>query len=807
MARITAIGRIDDSRFQKVKKISEDLHESAQIEIEIQGHFESQLDPAIKSLMETLQIQFLKDQSLIVTLDDHYLGSLEELESWAFTNFHYFDHTPFSFYEKQSRIQKTKTIMNSENIFVELAIAMDRQRKPVIIELFHRICPKSCQEFIELCLEKKKNSKGEILSYKGTPFNRVVQGCYIMGGYLSQEYDDSNELNSECFQIKHDREGLVGVTRKGKGLFYITLRSLPHLDRKYIIIGKVVEGMETVRAINEVELNYQHPISPPILAQTTLLPKPFDIFHDDLDLLHYYVSNISRILPDFNIIKKKIASKPITEEAGTLISQRSVIDDMQKQKEGSRKTKIVCTLGPACSEVPIITKLIENGMNVARLNLAHGDKKSHEEILHNLDIACEQTGEEVAVMVDTKGPEVRTGINKKHAPIALERGQELEITTDRTVKGTKNIISITSPEIFSYIKIGSTVLISDGGIICETLDIRPSLFKVRVISASVPLLEHQNITVLGSRIGITKRVVENDELLLELVSSHKIDFVAISFTQRKQDVIDMRQLLGENGKFIKIIGKIENIEGLENTEEIVKESDGVMVARGDLGMNLPNEKVFLAQKFIISIANQYAKPVLTATQMLESMIKNPRPTRAEASDIANAIIDGTDAVMLSSETCIGQFPIEALTFMSKICLEAEKYQETLKKQIKGDFVAGSREGTCKAAANISNQRGANVIVVFSDRGGTARLVEKYRPKAPIFVLSTNEATIRQLKFYRNLWGIKIEKYEQLEVMINNAFEELKRRLVARSGDHAVIVYGHSENNPNKADALTFRGIP
>lgn len=803
MARITVIGRIDNVRFQKAKSISESLQSASLIGVDIQSHFESSLESSLKSLTETYEIQNLKDLNLLIIIDNTYIGTLEDLETWAFQHYHYFDNNPRSFYEFQAKEHTSRYFMQSENIYVELMISINHHQKPILFELFTKTCPKSCKEFLELALNAKRSSNGDILGYKGSTFNRVVQGCYVMGGFSPKLNESHTEnINQECFEIKHDREGLLGLSKRG--LFYVTMRALPHLDQKYIIIGRVIKGMDLIREISSLESSYQHLVVPPVIGQANILPLDHDIIRSDVNLLHFYSKNISKFIPNHTIKLQKIGKKPITDEANEMATQRSVLNDIQKPKQGERKTKIVCTLGPSTSEVSTMKKLIEAGMNCARLNLAHGNKQMHEDLIKNIKQACLLTNEDVAIILELKGPQMRTGLHRNSQKIDLKIGQELEITTDYAYLGDSHKISISNRDVVSCLSLGNTILISDGSIICEVTQILEGSFKVKIISASVSLLERQNISILGVRINSPSNNETDIQLLLELSIPNHVDFVAIT-AHSSQDIKNIRAKLGNNGKFIKILAKIENITGLENTEDILKETDGLIIERGDLGMDLPHEKVFLAQKYIISLANLYGKPVLTCSQMLDSMIKNPRPTRAEASDVANAIIDGTDGVMLSSETAIGSFPIEALNFMGKICLEAEKFVET-KGSKDWEIIAGIRESTCKAAADLANQRDVKVVIVISDRGGTARLVEKYKPRSPIFVISNNEATIRQLNFYRNLWGIKIAEYGPLNSMLAVAFEEIKQKNIAKPGDSAVVVHGNSEKNPTKADVLTYTEI-
>lgn len=297
------------------------------------------------------------------------------------------------------------------------------------------------------------------------------------------------------------------------------------------------------------------------------------------------------------------------------------------------------------------------GMTVARLNFSHGDHKMHGEIVGRLREAFKKKKSlPCAIMLDTKGPEIRTGFLKDHANIKLTKGQSLEITTDWKHEGDSTKIACSYEKINQSVKVGSQVLIADGSIVTKVTEILPSGIKVEVQN-DAELGERKNMSLPGAKIDLPTVTEKDEEDIVEFGLKHGIDMIALSFTRTGQDVETVRDLLGPRGEHIKIIAKIENQEGLQNYDEILKHADGIMVARGDLGMEIPPQKVFVAQKWMIRKALEAGRPVITATQMLESMIKNPRPTRAEASDVANAVLDGTDCVMLSGETANGKFPL------------------------------------------------------------------------------------------------------------------------------------------------------
>jgi len=339
---------------------------------------------------------------------------------------------------------------------------------------------------------------------------------------------------------------------------------------------------------------------------------------------------------------------------------------------GLRKTKIVCTLGPACWDVEMLVKMLDAGMNVARLNFSHGDHQTHGQSVANLKEALKQRPDKTcAIMLDTKGPEIRTGLLKDHQPIELTAGQELLIVTDYSIEGDSTRISCSYKALPETVVVGSTIYIADGSLTCEVTEILENGVKVQVKN-NAKIGEKKNMNLPGAIVDLPTLTEKDEADLVDFGLKQGIDMVAASFVRKQEDIEYIRDLLGPRGAHIKIIAKIENQEGLNNYDEILAATDGIMVARGDLGMEIPPEKVFIAQKWMIEKANIAAKPVVTATQMLESMINAPRPTRAEASDVANAVLDGTDAVMLSGESANGAYPINAVTIMSKCCAEAER---------------------------------------------------------------------------------------------------------------------------------------
>ncbi|GIW50122.1 MAG: hypothetical protein KatS3mg080_0733 [Anoxybacillus sp.] len=416
-----------------------------------------------------------------------------------------------------------------------------------------------------------------------------------------------------------------------------------------------------------------------------------------------------------------------------------------------RKTKIVCTIGPASESVEKLVQLIEAGMNVARLNFSHGSHEEHAARIRNIREASKITGKTVAILLDTKGPEIRTH-NMENGAIELKAGSEVTISM-KEVLGTPEKFSITYEGLIDDIHVGSTILLDDGLIGLEVLAIDKEAKEIRtkVLNGGV-LKNKKGVNVPGVKVklpGITEKDAEDIRFGIE----QGIDFIAASFVRRASDVLEIRELLEEHHALhIQIIPKIENQEGVDNIDEILEVADGLMVARGDLGVEIPAEEVPLVQKELIKKCNALGKPVITATQMLDSMQRNPRPTRAEASDVANAIFDGTDAIMLSGETAAGAYPVEAVQTMHRIALRTEQalqYRDLLSKRSKQSGTTIT-DAIGQSVAHTALNLDVAAIVTPTVSGHTARMISKYRPKAPIIAVTSNEGVSRKLAL---VWGV------------------------------------------------------
>ncbi|CAK0764540.1 hypothetical protein CVIRNUC_003168 [Coccomyxa viridis] len=484
---------------------------------------------------------------------------------------------------------------------------------------------------------------------------------------------------------------------------------------------------------------------------------------------------------------------------------------------GMAKTKIVCTLGPKSRSVEILEDLLRAGMSVARFNFSHGSHDYHQETLDTLRQAMRNTRILCAVMLDTKGPEIRTGFLKDGEPIKLTTGKEITITTDYEAKGDENTIAMSYKKLPVDMKPGSQILCADGSIVMEVISADPKAGTVRAkCMNNATLGERKNVNLPGVVVDLPTLTKKDEDDLVNWGVPNDIDFIAASFVRKGQDLDNIRKVLGPKGRSIKIISKVENQEGLQNFKEILEKSDAIMVARGDLGMEIPTEKIFLAQKMMIQACNMVGKPVITATQMLESMIKNPRPTRAEATDVANAVLDGTDCVMLSGETAAGSFPVQAVQVMQKICRESEAsldYYSLFKAIMKRVPVPMTPlESLASSAVRTAHKVKASLIVVLTRGGSTARLVAKYKPSIPVLtvavpVLTTDSLTwtcsgeqpARQCLITRGLLPLLAEgsaratDTDTTDEIIAAAMTVAKQLKYCQRGDSVVAVHriGHS----------------
>lgn len=454
-----------------------------------------------------------------------------------------------------------------------------------------------------------------------------------------------------------------------------------------------------------------------------------------------------------------------------------------------KKTKIVCTIGPASESVETLVKLIEAGMNVCRLNFSHGDFEEHGARIKNIREASKITGKMVAILLDTKGPEIRTH-NMKDGKVEFTTG-DVERISMTEVEGDNTRFSVSYPELINDVNPGSHILLDDGLIDLEVTDIdRAANEIVTVVKNSGTLKNKKGVNVPNVSINLPG-ITEKDAADIIFGIENDVDYIAASFVRRPSDVLEITEILEKhNATHIQIIPKIENQEGVDNIDEILKISDGLMVARGDLGVEIPTEDVPIVQKSLIRKCNELGKPVITATQMLDSMQKNPRPTRAEASDVANAIFDGTDAIMLSGETAAGDYPVEAVQTMNSIAIRTEEAlvnQDAfaLKAYSKTDMTEAIGQSVGHTARNL----GIQTIVAATESGHTARMISKYRPKSHILAITFSERQMRGLALSWGVYPQVAEKPVSTDDMFNLATRVSQETGFAKEGDLIIITAG------------------
>ena len=451
-----------------------------------------------------------------------------------------------------------------------------------------------------------------------------------------------------------------------------------------------------------------------------------------------------------------------------------------------RRTKIVCTLGPACEKVEVLKELIKAGMNVARMNFSHGDHAEHFRRLSAVRQAAAELGVEIATMLDTKGPEIRSGILQE-GKVELVQGQKFILTTE-DIEGDVNRVSVSYKNLPHELHPGARILMSDGLIELQVERIEGTEIHTVVVNGGT-LGNKKNMNLPGIRVNLPA-VTQKDIDDFQFAVKHGVDFIAASFVRKAADVLEIRKILEDLGSDIRIIAKIENAEGVDNIDEIIHSADGIMIARGDLGSEIPSEQVPLKQKIIIRKCNKIGKPVITATQMLESMVHNPRPTRAEASDVANAIFDGTDATMLSGESAAGAYPIEAVKTMARI---AEATESSLHfSEILDTFEAPDAtitdaisHSTCRIALDLQ----AEAILTFTRSGKTALEVSKYRPKTPIIAVTPRKTVLRRMMLSFGVFPIHAPDEPNTDMMIEAAVKAAIDEKLIKEGDLVIVTAG------------------
>ncbi|MEG0866986.1 MAG: pyruvate kinase PykF [Hafnia sp.] len=439
-----------------------------------------------------------------------------------------------------------------------------------------------------------------------------------------------------------------------------------------------------------------------------------------------------------------------------------------------KKTKIVCTIGPKTESEEMLNNMLTAGMNVMRLNFSHGDYEEHGQRIKNIRAVMEKTGKKAAILLDTKGPEIRTMKLEGGKDAALTAGQTFTFTTDQSVVGNTSRVAVTYPGFAADLKIGNTVLVDDGLIGMEVIEVSETEVVCKVLNAG-DLGENKGVNLPGVSIQLPA-LAEKDKRDLVFGCEQGVDFVAASFIRKRSDVMEIREHLKAHGG--------ENI-----FDEILEASDGIMVARGDLGVEIPVEEVIFAQKMMIEKCNRARKVVITATQMLDSMIKNPRPTRAEAGDVANAILDGTDAVMLSGESAKGKYPLEAVSIMATICERTDRVMQSRIETLHDSRKLRITEAVCRGAVETAEKLDAPLIVVATAGGKSAKAVRKYFPDAMILALTTNPVTARQLILSKGVVPMLVKEIASTDDFYRIGKEVAVESGLAQKGDVVVMVSG------------------
>ena len=455
-----------------------------------------------------------------------------------------------------------------------------------------------------------------------------------------------------------------------------------------------------------------------------------------------------------------------------------------------KKTKVVCTMGPRTDDRNMMRALIKNGMDVARFNFSHGSYDEHKRRMDMLKQLREEERSNTAILLDTKGPEIRTGLLKDGKKVMLQANETFRLTIEEVV-GDETRVSISYTGLLDDVDKGSRILIDDGLIELEVIDREEKDIVCKILNGG-ELGERKGVNVPNVAVRLPA-ITEKDKEDIRFGVEQDVDFIAASFVRNAECVLEIKAFLKSlNAPYIPIIAKIENAEGIENLDDIIEASDGIMVARGDMGVEIPAEQVPHIQKTIIRKCNLACKPVITATQMLDSMIRNPRPTRAEVTDVANAVYDGTDAVMLSGETAMGKYPVEALKMMAQICETSEQYLDYNAYRMRRVSTANRKNisnAVCYSSVSTAHDLEADVIIAPSISGFTTRLLSKWRPSTTVIGLSPSATAVRQMQIY---WGVKpfhAKRADSTDVLVYSSIELLKEKGIVKTGDVVVATAG------------------
>lgn len=476
-----------------------------------------------------------------------------------------------------------------------------------------------------------------------------------------------------------------------------------------------------------------------------------------------------------------------------------------------RRTKIVCTLGPACEDEEILYQMILAGMDVARFNFSHGTQEEHGKRMELVRRASARAKKRIGIMLDTRGPEIRLG-NFEGGQAFLKKGDTFVLTTHQ-VAGNSKEAYVSLKILPQLVSPGSVILLDDGNIQLEVLETGKDKVVTKILNDGI-ISDRKKVSLPRAKLEGLPALDEKDKSDIFFGASQNIDFVAASFVRSADDVLEVRHALEEAGSDARIIAKIESVQGVEALDEILKTADGLMVARGDLGVEYPPEDIPVLQKRMIMVANRLGKPVITATQMLESMIEHPRPTRAEASDVANAIFDGTDAVMLSAETALGKYPVEAVKFMARIALKAEEVldQDVFLNRFKTSVMSNITEAVSRSAVIAAADLGASAIITPTESGYTARMVSRFRPKIPVYAVTPHDETRGWLTC---VWGVETVIAPKLAEVVPEsgigdvsdvAIEILRREGLIEEGALCVVTKGVPQGVPGTTNVMEIRTV-
>lgn len=461
-----------------------------------------------------------------------------------------------------------------------------------------------------------------------------------------------------------------------------------------------------------------------------------------------------------------------------------------------KKTKIICTMGPNTNDEKLMRQLVQKGMDIARFNFSHGTHEEQKSRMDMLKKIREEEHKPIAILLDTKGPEIRTGLLKDGKKIQLETGGTFTLTTEE-IEGDKTKVSITYDGLVNDVQVGSTILIDDGLIGLKVKEKKAKDIICTIVNGG-ELGERKGVNVPNVPVRLPA-ITEKDREDIKFGVEQDIDFIAASFVRNAECILEIRAFLKECGApYIPIIAKIENAEGIKNIDEIIRCADGIMVARGDLGVEIPAEEVPYLQKMMIQKCNYYYKPVITATQMLDSMIRNPRPTRAEVTDVANAVYDGTDAVMLSGETAQGKYPLEALQMMVHIVENTEEHldYDLLLKKAEEHRMKGISSAIGYASVTTASNLNAKCIITPSVSGATARVVSKFKAKMPVIGVTPSERTLRRMQINWGVVPMKSIAFNTTEDICTGAIELVSAKQIAETGDVVVLTAGIPSPNVN-----------